>query len=225
MNNNLTAHFGWMTGLFAPVCATLKLVSCFHILSKIYRGERVFLLVSRWRMNLGSKILSQYGHEAIKVSMSTYKGASRTFKGSPKLFEFILWEPGMLIPNVVPVQPVHVEIFYWISRNFELLVALKETSKHCQSHWDSSFVGTINICSTFPDSPSNCCWDISLSARHVSGARGKNRGSPQPAGFIPWERQTSAPNFTAMPPIFVEIFQEQSCALTDIFIPRTMPRE
>lgn len=147
--------------------------------------------------------------------MSTLKGASRTFKGSPKLFEFILWEPGMLIPNLVPVQPVHVEIFYWISQNFELLVALKETSKHCQSHWDSSFVGTMNICSTFPDSPSNCCWDISLSARHVSGARGKNRGSPKPAGFIPWERQTSAPNFTAMPPIFVEIFQEQSCALTD----------
>ncbi len=66
--------------------------------------------------------------------------------------------------------------------------------------------GDMNVCTT----SIQCCGDASLKAtkgKPHSGARAKAMGSPKSLGFILWEPLMSLPNFMAINPIVVEIFQ------------------
>lgn len=38
----------------------------------------------------------------------------------------------MLIPNFAPVPQVNIEILHWMSKDFDLVVALEENSGHHQ---------------------------------------------------------------------------------------------
>ncbi len=87
----------------------------------------------------------------------------------PKSLRFTVWESCMSVENVVPVHPVdEIEIFYWISENFDLLVALLKMSEDHQNHQDWFILGTMNICTKVHHNQSSSCWDISLKTKTVN---------------------------------------------------------
>ncbi len=76
---------------------------------------------------------------------------------------YIIWEPWMSEQKFEAVHPVDLEIFYWISENFDLLVALDEKWRVHQSQEDSSSGDhECRSCTTFHGNPSNSCWDFSV---------------------------------------------------------------
>ncbi len=68
----------------------------------------------------------------------------------------------MYAQHFVPIHLVDVKIFYWVSENFDLLVALEE--KVFTIHPPD----TMNVCSKFHDNPSNSCQDILLKNKNVN---------------------------------------------------------
>ncbi len=118
------------------------------------------------------------------------------------VFEFwtnwnFLWGSWMLLPDSVPIHLIDVEIFQWITKNFDLHVVLEEESEVYQSNWDSSS-GDHEYIPTFM-----AIHDIQL-AKHFTqsqkgqphgGARGKASGSPKQYEDIIW---MSAQHFIAI---------------------------
>lgn len=49
--------------------------------------------------------------------------------GSPKVLQFIFWEPWISVPNIISIHPIVVETILK-TKSVNLMIALEETSGH-----------------------------------------------------------------------------------------------